>query len=253
MSADVLSDLVITRVRAVTTIYNDVNAPHRRENRPRWAIVLKYEGQTVYNCAGHRYLSDLNNMVILPMGCTYEWQCTRAGHCAMIEFDSPLSYPEILPFPVRSGERILRMFRELDYKRMLKKPMYEAESIRDAYSILLKLCQSDEQKYQPREKLSKIAPALDYIAKHYNEKISNDGLASLTGLSTAYFRKLFTEVVGTSPNAYIHDLRIKKAREMLKSDHGSITDIALSLGYNDIFDFSRDFKKHTGVSPSKYV
>ncbi|MBO5199079.1 MAG: helix-turn-helix domain-containing protein [Lachnospiraceae bacterium] len=44
--------------------------------------------------------------------------------------------------------------------------------------------------------------------------------------SAFYFRKLFTEVLGTSPIAYVHELRIKKAKEMLKSDYGSITDAA---------------------------
>lgn len=67
-----------------------------------------------------------------------------------------------------------------------------------------------------------------------------------------YFRKLFTEVMGISPIAYINDIKIKKAKEMLKSDYGSITDIAHSLGYLDIYDFSRAFKKHTGIPPSKY-
>jgi len=98
----------------------------------------------------------------------------------------------------------------------------------------------------------KIAPALEYIAKNYTKSITNETLASLTGMSCVYFRKLFTEIMGESPIAYAHALRIKKARQMLKSDHGTISDIAYSLGYSNIFDFSRDFKKHTGIPPSKY-
>ena len=49
-----------------------------------------------------------------------------------------------------------------------------------------------------------------------------------------------------------NELKMKKAKEMLKSDYGSITDIAHFLGYLDIYDFSRVFKKHTGIPPSKY-
>jgi len=252
VNTDYLSQLVITKVHSVSIMYNEKNARIKRANRPRWAIVLKYEGETQYLNCGQTYRSDLRHMVVLPKGCSYEWQCTHSGHYAIIEFESELSCPEILWFPVKNGEKILRMFQELEYKRTLKRPMAEPESIRDTYSILLKLAQSEPQKYLPSAKQRKITPALDYIAKHYNTRIKNDELAALTGLSTVYFRKLFTEVTGTSPIDYIQSLRIKKAKEMLRSDYSSITDIAQALGYGNIYDFSRAFKKCTGLSPLQY-
>jgi len=58
--------------------------------------------------------------------------------------------------------------------------------------------------------------------------------------------------MGVSPITYAKQLRIEKAKEMLKSDYGTLSDIAQSLGYSSLYDFSRDFKKHTGVAPSKY-
>ncbi len=103
------------------------------------------------------------------------------------------------------------------------------------------------------DKMAKLLPAVEYIHANYGANISNDSLAALTGLSTAYFRQLFKEAYGTSPIEYVKQLKIKKAKEMLRGDFGSITDIATSLGYMSIYDFSRDFKKHTGVSPSIYA
>ena len=58
--------------------------------------------------------------------------------------------------------------------------------------------------------------------------------------------------MGVSPISYVHDLRIQKAKEMLRSDYDSLSSVAQSLGYLNLYDFSRDFKKHTGVAPSKY-
>jgi len=252
MHSDILSNLIITKVYSATTLYTEKNTKTQRNNRPNWAIVIKYEGETMYASEGKSYLSDIHNLVILPKGCSYEWQCTQSGHFSMIEFESELICSDIFSFSVKNSDKILKLFKELEYKRTLRKSMYELESIRDTYSILLMLIQSAQKKYLPTEKRNKISPALDYIAKNYNTDIKNDDLAQLTGLSTVYFRKLFTDVVGTPPITYIHELRIKKAKEMLNSDYGSITDIAQSLGYLNIYDFSRAFKKYVGISPSKY-
>ena len=252
MNLEILSDLIITKVYSATTMYTEKNAKTQRNNRPNWAIVIKYEGETMYVSEGKSYLSDINNLVILPKGCSYEWCCTHSGHFSIIEFESELVCNDIFSFSVNNSEKILKLFKELEYKRTLRNPMHEAESIRDTYSILLMLVQSVQKKYLPTEKINKISPALEYIAKNYNKNIKNDVLANLCNLSTVYFRKLFAEIMGTSPISYVHELRIKKAKEMLKSDYSSITDIAESLGYLNIYDFSRTFKKYTGTSPSKY-
>ena len=144
------------------------------------------------------------------------------------------------------------MFKDLEHKRTLKQPMIEIESIKNTYSILLSLAQTQSEPYLPTEKQQKISAAVEYISTHYTETITNDSLAELTGLSTVYFRKIFTNIMGVSPIVYARQLRIEKAKEMLKSDYANLSDVANSLGYPNLYDFSRDFKKHTGVSPSQY-
>lgn len=142
--------------------------------------------------------------------------------------------------------------KSIEYEMMSKSPMYEIKSIKDTYSVILTLTENFVSHYINNDKKQKIQPAIDFITKNYNKEIKNDDLAKECNMSTVYFRKLFKEIIGASPIAYTHNLRIEKSKEMLKSDYGSITDIALSLGYNNIYEFSKAFKKHTGVSPSKY-
>ena len=252
MNTEILSNLVITKVWSVSTLYSLENAKLKRTDRSRWAAVIKYEGETVYTSGEKRFLSDIGHVAILPKGCSYDWLCTKSGHFSIIEFESEPTYTVPISFPVKNGERILKMFKDLEYKRNLKTPMAELESIRDTYSIILSLIQSDQEPYLPTEKKRKIAPAVEYISRNYNKRITNDALAAITGLSTVYFRKLFTDIMGASPITYVHQFRINKAKEMLKSDYGTLSDIAHSLGYPSLYDFSRDFKKHAGVSPSKY-
>ena len=142
--------------------------------------------------------------------------------------------------------------KDLEYKLTLPSPTVHAEGLRDAYSILLYLLQSNAPKYTPNHKAQRLLPAMEHIAKHYNEHITNDTLASLTGVSTVYFRKLFTATMGMSPIAYVNRLRLEQAKELLRSDYGTLGDIAQSLGYASLYDFSRAFKRYTGIAPSKY-
>ena len=252
MNIDVLSNLVITKVRSVINHYNPNGTKMKRKDRPFWAVVLKYEGETVYTSSGKQFLSDINHVVILPKGCDYDWECTRSGHYTIVEFDSQSTYYEPMSVAVKNRDKILKMFKDMEYNRSIKKPMGEVESIRDVYSILLELCRGEPAPYLPTEKQQKIDAALEYISKHYSESVTNDTLAAAVGMSTVYFRKLFTKVVGISPIVYARNFRIEKAKELLKSDYGTLSDIATSLGYASLYDFSRDFKKHTGIPPSKY-
>lgn len=252
MGTELLANLVIERVCSVSTLYSPKNKRVKKTNRSRWAIVLKYEGETVYTFNGNRYLSDLNHLIVLPKGSDYEWECTHEGHFSIVEFEAQAGLNVPTSFAVKNGDKILKMIKDLEYKRNLKKAMIEPESIRDVYSILLMLTQPESEPYLPSEKQQKIAPAIDYISRHYHESITNDTLAQVVGVSTVYFRKLFTSVMGESPIAYLHKIRIEKAKEMLNSDYGTLTDIAQTLGYPSLYDFSRAFKKHTGVAPSWY-
>lgn len=247
-----LTDLVITGVRSVSTLYSPERKGSKRIDRPCWAVVIKYEGETYYHCNGKSVLSDATHPVILPRGCTYDWICTKAGRFCSIEFESNATGTEPIPFSVPNSEKLLKMFKELEYKRNLKVENRNMESIRDTYSIILSLLETERERYLPTEKRKKIDAAMVYISQNYYKKLTNETLAAVAGLSTVYFRKLFTHMVGVPPMVYAQNLRIEKAKEILTGDYSNLTDVALSLGYSSLYDFSRAFKKHTGIAPSQY-
>lgn len=253
MDEEILSKLIITKFCSVSDIYNEKNTCVKRGPRGKWAVSLKYEGETRYNSGGREYISNINNVIILPKDACYEWLCTESGRCSIIEFEAEPCCDKVICLTVNNGERLLRLFKSLEYKSTLKRDMYGIEAIRDIYTIILTLQRSSVTRYVPVSKADKLRPSLEYIAKNYNRKMNNDFLASLSGMSTVYFRKLFTEVTGLPPVTYINTLRTEKAKEMLKSDYGSISDIACSLGYQSIYDFSRTFRKYAGIAPTGFL
>ncbi len=247
-----LSNITVKRVHSISNIYTEKGKVTSRSNRPFWAIILKYEGETVYTNEGQTHISNAQNMVILPKGSCYTWQCTQSGRYFVVEFDSDAESSNIFTFRVTDNEKILRTLKNTEAINILKPPHYKLETIRNVYSLLIFLLETKQPSYTNLEKRKKIFPALEYISQNYNQHISNEQLSNLTGMSTVYFRKLFTAIMGVSPITYLHQLRIKKAKKMLQSDYENLSEIAYSLGYADVYTFSKTFKKHEGISPSVY-
>lgn len=85
-----------------------------------------------------------------------------------------------------------------------------------------------------------------------HEQLDLDTLAASVNLSKYHFIKKYKELTDTTPiNHFIH-LKIERACQLLDSSHRNVTEIALQLGYEDAYYFSRVFKKVMGISPSQY-
>lgn len=97
-----------------------------------------------------------------------------------------------------------------------------------------------------------VAVAKEYIHQNYFTDITAGRVASRVNLSRAYLRNIFFEREGISPKAYIIKLRMERACRLLSESNLSVTEIALSVGYEDVFQFIKLFKKHLGCSPTEY-
>lgn len=100
------------------------------------------------------------------------------------------------------------------------------------------------------KKANKIKNVLKYIETNYTKKLSLDLLADIAGMNKYYFCHSFKAVTGQTLNTYVNFIRMTAAESMLRNTDLSITDIALSVGFDDINYFSRTYKKHMGISPT---
>ena len=73
-----------------------------------------------------------------------------------------------------------------------------------------------------------------------------------SNMSEVHFRRVFEDVFGTSPLAYVTQLRIKKAQELLIHTDYSVGQIAGMVGVYDEVYFSKFFRKHTGQTPNQF-
>ncbi|MGI5963840.1 MAG: response regulator [Lawsonibacter sp.] len=98
-----------------------------------------------------------------------------------------------------------------------------------------------------------VEQAKEFIAQHYAESdLSVESLCSHLHLSPTYFSTLFKRETGKSFTAYVTELRMDQAARMLRESDEKTYLIAEKTGYVDPNYFSYVFKRHFGVTPSKY-
>lgn len=97
-----------------------------------------------------------------------------------------------------------------------------------------------------------IEKADQYILEHYAEDISLDDVAKEVNLSSYYFSRFYKEEAGINFSDKLVNVRIDKAKELLKREDLSIKDVCFMVGYMEPNYFSKIFKKVTGCTASEY-
>lgn len=101
--------------------------------------------------------------------------------------------------------------------------------------------------WQPPERLLKIK---NYIETHSEETIRLSDLAERAALTPQYLCSAFRRYFGVSPIELVIRQRMQRAEYLLQDQNLSISEVGRRVGYEDIFQFSKQFKKHVGVSPN---
>lgn len=109
-----------------------------------------------------------------------------------------------------------------------------------------------EQTARTAKRVRQLKAALGCIRKRYMMPLTLADLAAPTGLSPRYFCRFFTEMTGRTPIDYLNFYRMERACEQLIYTRESVTEIALSCGFNDLSYFVKMFRKYKGTSPRQF-
>lgn len=150
---------------------------------------------------------------------------------------------DMLPLFEEAG-RLWRRHREDEYFRL--------DCMALTYRIFAEICRRRDRLGQPLRKKERLKPVLERIHRDYgSSELKISDLAELVGMGERNLCKSFCEVYGSSPKRYLTDLRMKRAKELLRVDH-TVTEVARMVGFRDVYHFSTCFKKKFGISPLGY-
>ena len=102
------------------------------------------------------------------------------------------------------------------------------------------------------ESTDQFAELVAWIQGHLRQRLSVDVLAERACLSPRHFSRRFKDMFGTTPAAFVEDLRLGRARDRLGSPGQSIEHVASSVGFASADSFRRAFERRFGILPGLY-
>ena len=92
----------------------------------------------------------------------------------------------------------------------------------------------------------------DYLHEQYAQKLTLDVLSARYNISKYHLQRSFQHYFGQSPGEYLTQLRLTRAKELLRGTPDSVSAIASALGFMDVSYFVKLFKRFEGVTPLAY-
>lgn len=246
----------------VETHIPDLFIVERTDKTPYCEIFCILSGKGSLTCRGKTWQLHSGQLVLLP---------DREAHSYCSDPEEPFSKLWV-EFYGSDSHRIIRHLTDA-HGPVAEGPMFntackgiwtlqqhlmEDESMNtaaDLYALLLSLLLDDQALHTSivtDDMRRNFFMAESYINTHIGEEITNQTLASLCGISTPYFIKKFSEKYHCSPQRYILEQRIAKARYALTQTNRPVEIIAEQLGFCNPSYFIRRFRQLENQTPSQY-
>jgi AraC-like DNA-binding protein len=100
-------------------------------------------------------------------------------------------------------------------------------------------------------RLSNISKSMTWLRSNFGKSARVDELAAIVGMSPSVFHKHFRAVTGLSPIQYQKQVRLHEARRRLSQTPVDVAGVAISIGYESVSQFSREYKRLFGSSPTQ--
>ena len=215
------------------------------------ALSYRFRSDTVLKTKnGEHHLTD-HSIAFFPSRLDYT-RVSRVDEMIVVHFDtSNYDARDIECFKAKNPEAFERLFSKILEVWTKKEVGYKYKCSAILYEIFAE-CYA--QNYTVKTAGSKIQRSVDYILKNYrNRDLTMSAIAAESFMSEVYFRRLFKQEYGISPQKYIINLRIQNAIGLISCGYYSLKEVALLSGYGDYKYFTTEFKRAKGVSPSEYL
>lgn len=217
-------------------------------------ISVRLEGESVYCYGDERIVSRKGDIFFWSKGTSYVTvpNLRLHGMYGIIRFDADIDYNGYVRLEADNYHAFVSAFNDLRRAWMQADGSHQLLAYSSVYRILSMLSVREDREYVSPDAASVVAPALTYLDEHlFDSSLRVSTLYELSGVSSVYFRQIFSRYMGMGPSKYITQKRLECAKNML--DDASceyVYEAAAAVGYTDPLYFSRIFKRCYGISPT---
>lgn len=219
--------------------------------RPYWMLHFVVSGKGSFSTGGVIYdVMPSQIFVVRPhRPHVYTADKTDPWHYIWLNFYCDIDLPALLDADVLTAPSLGSLFSDcLDAAREEPGARETVTSLLwTLFAALIRMQATHSTRQNPY-----VTAAKRYIEENYAKPILVADIARALNLERSYFSTVFRRETGTSPKQYLAVVRMEHAAHLLSVDGESVAAAASRAGYGDCMNFSRRFKAHFGVSPSKY-
>lgn len=245
-------------------------------------IIMPLKGGYVVNVGAKRFCLKEGEIIIINSGVLHSLEAPPTGERVILQFSDFLLYslkemetllavlqPVVYLTPEDDPQRLYSFIkRQLDaivveygeektfyqaaiYARLIECFVYLGRGATWG-TMQRKKTSEGSNPAKKKEYMETVMSACNYINQHYQEQLSLEEVAEVSGFSRFHFTRIFKQCMDMTFYEYLNQIRISNAEELLSTTTQSITEIAMNSGFSSISAFNRTFKSLKGCAPSVY-
>jgi len=221
-------------------------------NKSCYVLSCRLSGESTFFNNNKKYTIKQGDVLYIPFGASYYQECKEEEIVAFHLSISGNPANEIQVFTPDDPDKICSLFSHAASVWNRKTNNYVYHCMSDLYEIVA--ISNITARQDPTASTGVISESIRYLHAHlYDEALSLDTVYKQSYVSQTSFIKYFREIYGCSPIKYINQMRIQKAKILLKSSIYTREEIASLCGFGNVKHFYVVFKKITGMTTSDYL
>lgn len=238
---------------------------YRKKGLPENFLFYCVDGYGWYQIGDKQYTVGPNEFFILPQNVEHAYGSAEEdpwtiywihfGGDFLPEFNRMVTAKEVMkPTYIQNNEEIYKLFGRIYKTLELGYSTDNLMFVNMCLSHFLTLFMYSPRHHAaiPHDSTDCIDSAIVYMQEHISENLTLNELSQHYNYSPSRFSGLFKQKTGYAPIDYFIQMKMQKASQQLALTSKSIKDIAMSMGFDDPYYFSRRFRKIIGVPPTAY-